>query len=173
MSAESAGQPKSPQATTDRISRREAAKIAGALLLTGLLPLPVRSQTKRAKKVIVAGAGMAELSCAYALMRRGHDVPILEASGRTGGHGRTIREGLADGLYVDAGAEHFTQPGYDRYWQYVQEFNLTALPYPRRNRMLRVLQGKMHSEDDLQSPNVLKAMGFNRLEHVRTLQVVL
>src|SRR5437762_14290506 len=31
-------------------------------------------------------------------------------------------EGLADGLYVDAGAEHFTQPGYDRYWQYVKEF---------------------------------------------------
>src|SRR2546427_5124817 len=82
MSAESAGQPKSPQATTDRISRREAAKIAGALLLTGLLPLPVRSQTKRAKKVIVAGAGIAGLSCAYELMRRGHDVTILEASGR-------------------------------------------------------------------------------------------
>src|SRR2546429_3890517 len=58
----------------------------------------------------------------------------LPISGRTGGHVRTVREGLADGLYVDAGAEHFTQPGYDRYWQYVREFNLTALPYPRRNR---------------------------------------
>ena len=65
---------------------------------------------------------------------------------------------------MDAGAEHFTQPGYDRYWQYVQEFNLTALPYPRRNRIMRVLQGKTYSEDDLQSPNVLKAMGFNRQE---------
>src|SRR5437660_9758546 len=116
------------------------------------------------KRVIVIGAGIAGLSCAYELMKRGHDVTVLEASGRTGGHVRTVREGLADGLYVDAGAEHFTQPGYDRYWQYVREFNLTALPYPRRNRMLRVLQGKMYSEDDLQSPNVLKALGFNQRE---------
>src|SRR5207245_3431446 len=37
-------------------------------------------------------------------------------------------------------------------------------PYPRRNRMLRVLQGKMYSEDDLQSPNVLKVLGFNQRE---------
>src|SRR5437762_14055392 len=71
-------------------------------------------------------------------------------------------EGLADGLYVDARAEHFTQPGYDRYWQYVREFNLTALPYLRRNRMLCVLQAKLYSEDDMQSPNVLKALVFNQ-----------
>src|SRR5439155_1209583 len=88
------------------------------------------------------------------------DVTVLEASNRTGGHVRTVREGLAEGLYVDAGAEHFTQPGYDRYWQYVQEFNLTALPYPRRNRIMRVLQGKMYAEDDLQSPNVLNVPLF-------------
>ena len=30
--------------------------------------------------------------------------------------------------------------------------------------MLRVLQGKMYSEDDLQSPNVLKTLGFNQRE---------
>ena len=146
------------------IPRREALKIAGAFLVTGLTPTPIRGQAKRAKKIIVGGAGIAGLSCAYELMKRGHDVTVLEASARTGGHVHTVREGLADGLYVDAGAEHFTQPGYDRYWQYVQEFNLTALPYPRRNRMLRVLQGKMYSEDDLQSANVLKVLGFNQRE---------
>ena len=150
--------------TASGVPRREALKIAGALFVTGLTSVPTGSQTRRARKVIVGGAGIAGLSCAYELMKRGHDVTVLEASGRTGGHVRTVREGLADGLYVDAGAEHFTQPGYDRYWQYVREFNLTALPYPRRNRMLRVLQGKMYSEDDLQSPNVLKALGFNQRE---------
>src|SRR5438034_2950932 len=164
MSTESAEQPKNSGGTADRIPRREALKIAGALLLMGLPALSGQSQTKRVKKVIVAGAGIAGLSCAHVLMRRGHYVTVLEASGRTGGHVRTVREGLADGLYVDAGAEHFTQPGYDRYWQYVQEFNLTALPYPRRNRMLRVLQGKMYSEDDLQSPNVVTVLGFNQRE---------
>ena len=164
MPTESAPHSKKPKAPGDSLPRRKALKVAGGLLLTALSPLPAPSQTKRAKKVIVGGAGIAGLSCAYELMKRGHDVVVLEASGRTGGHVLTVREGLADGLYVDAGAEHFTQPGYDRYWQYVQEFNLTALPYPRRNRMLRVLQGKMYSEDDLQSPNVLKTLSFNQRE---------
>src|SRR5438270_3177869 len=164
MPTESAPHSKKPKAPGDSLPRRKALKVAGVLLFAGLPSLPVGRQPKRAKKVIVGGAGIAGLSCAYELMRRGHDVTVLEASGRTGGHVRTVREGLADGLYVDAGAEHFTQPGYDRYWQYVQEFNLTALPYARRNRMLRVLQGKMYSEDDLQSPSVLKALGFNQRE---------
>src|SRR5256886_3598162 len=164
MPFESAEQVKKPRVTAGRIPRREALKITGALLLRVLPFLPPRRQTKRAKKVVVAGTGLAGLSCAHELMKRGHDVTVLEASNRTGGHVRTVGEGLAEGLYVDAGAEHFTQPGYDRFWQYVQEFNLTALPYPRRNRIMRVLQGKMFSEDDLQSPNVLKAIGFNQQE---------
>src|SRR5215470_5333085 len=145
MPDEMSEMPEKTRDTGSGVSRREALKIAGALLVTGLAPIPIRSQTKRAKKIIVGGAGIAGLSCAYELMKRGHDVTVLEASARTGGHVRAVRNGLADGLYVDAGAEHFTQPGYDRYWQYVREFDLTALPYPRRNRMLRVLQGKMYS----------------------------
>jgi len=38
---------------------------------------------------------------------------VLEASGRPGGHVRTIHDPLPDGLYADVGAEHFTRPGYD------------------------------------------------------------
>src|SRR5436305_3811146 len=164
LSDETSDQQAKPRHPASGGPRREALKIAGALFVTGLTSVPTGSQTRRAKKIIVGGAGIAGLSCAYELMKRGHDVTVLEASARTGGHVHTVREGLADGLYVDAGAEHFTQPGYDRYWQYVQEFNLTALPYPRRNRMLRVLQGKMYSEDDLQTANVLKVLGFNQRE---------
>jgi len=115
MSNETCESAKKTQETAGGVPRREALKIAGALLVTGLAPIPIPSQPKRAKKVIVAGAGIAGLSCAYELMKRGHDVTVLEASARSGGHVRTVREGLTDGLYVDAGAEHFTQPGYDRY----------------------------------------------------------
>ena len=42
--------------------------------------------------------------------RRGVDVTLLEASGRTGGHVMTIHDPLPDGLYADVGAEHFTEP---------------------------------------------------------------
>jgi monoamine oxidase len=38
----------------------------------------------------------------------------------------TVRDGLSDGLYGDGGAEHFTNPGYERYREYVKELELTA-----------------------------------------------
>ena len=62
-----------------RVPRREALKVAGALLLSGL-PCAAQGQTKRTKKVIVAGAGIAGLSCAYELVRGERDVTVLEAS---------------------------------------------------------------------------------------------
>ena len=40
----------------------------------------------KAKNIIVGGAGIAGLCCAYELMKKGHDVTVLEASGRHGGH---------------------------------------------------------------------------------------
>jgi monoamine oxidase len=162
MSTESDSKPRN-LLKQERVPRRVALKVAGGLLLSGL-PFAAPAQAKRVKKVIVAGAGIAGLSCAYELTRRGHDVTVLEASNRTGGHVRTVQEGLRDGLYVDAGAEHFTQPGYERYWEYVREFNLTALPYPRRNHILRVLEGKMCSEEDLQRASVLSSLGCNAKE---------
>src|SRR5882757_3613804 len=60
------------------------------------------------KKIIVAGAGITGLCCAYELMKAGHDVTVLEASGRFGGHVYTRRDGLSDGLYADFGADHIT-----------------------------------------------------------------
>src|SRR5438067_1289204 len=89
------------------------------------------------KKIIVGGAGIAGLCCAYELMKKGHEVVVLEASGRHGGHVLTVHDGLSDGLYGDFGQEHITKQGYEKYWEYIKEFNLTALPYPRRKGILR------------------------------------
>ena len=58
------------------------------------------------------------------------DVTVLEASGRYGGHVFTGRDGLSDGLYADFGADHITRPGYEKFFDYISEFSLTAIPYP-------------------------------------------
>ena len=116
------------------------------------------------KKVIVGGAGIAGLCCAYELMKKGHEVFVLEASGRHGGHVFTVHDGLSDGLYGDFGQEHITKPGYDRYWEYIKEFNLIALPYPRRKNELRRINGKFYTEEMLRDPLELAKFGFNERE---------
>ena len=119
------------------------------------------------KKVIVAGAGLGGLSCAYELMKKGHEVIVLEASGRFGGAVLSVHDGLADGLYADFGAENFTRPGYDQCWKYIEEFKLTTLPYfHRENRLTRIeglwLTDKMRKENN--EKNVDRLGGYNRKE---------
>jgi monoamine oxidase len=128
------------------------------------LAAPLRTPAANPKHVIVAGGGIAGLSCAYELMQRGHDVTVLEASGRPGGHVRTVRDGLADGLYVDAGAEHFTKPGYDLYWGYVREFNLPVVEDARRQTFMRWVEGKPYSPEQLQDPKILASFGLSQRE---------
>lgn len=140
------------------LARRDVLKLGAAALMA-----PV-AHARAGKKVIVAGGGIAGLCCGYELMRRGHDVTVLEASGRTGGHVFTFREGLDDGLYADAGAEHFTNPGYDRYRAYVDEFKLPYLYYPRREHVLRWINGTVHTEEMLADPRVLSKLGLNSRE---------
>ena len=134
------------------LTRRDALKLASAALLPAL-------PAAASKRVIVAGAGIAGLSCAWELVRRGHDVTVLEASNRTGGHVFTFRDGLEDGLYADAGAEQFTEPGYERYWGYVREFNLAYQYYPRREHMLRWIGGRLHTEQMLADPRCSEPSG--------------
>src|SRR5260370_26804935 len=101
------------------------------LAAAGIPVSNARSQRAVVKRVVVAGAGIGGVCCAYELMRRGHEVTVLEAAGRSGGHILTLRDGLADGLYADAGAEHFYRPGYDMFWRYLDEFQLPVIPFNR------------------------------------------
>ncbi|MBK8501172.1 MAG: FAD-dependent oxidoreductase [Saprospiraceae bacterium] len=128
------------------------------------LELQKLNTSSSSKKIIIGGAGIGGLCCGYELMKRGHEVVILEASGRHGGHVLTAHDGLSDGLYGDFGQEHITKPGYDRYWQYIGEFNLTALPYPRRKNVIRRINGIFYTEEMLSDPGVLKEFGFNDRE---------
>jgi monoamine oxidase len=130
----------------ESMNRRNVLKLS-ALLVDPIAPWPVKA-AQSGKRVLVAGAGLAGLSCAWELTKSGHDVLVVEASDRIGGHVRTLREGFPDGLYADCGAEHFTKPGYDLCYRYADEFGLTLLPYPHRDNQLVVADGRMMSEKE-------------------------
>jgi len=124
------------------------------------------------KKVIVAGAGITGLCCAYELMKAGHEVTVLEASGRYGGHVFTGRDGLSDGLYADFGADHITKPGYEHFFDYIEEFKLTAIPYPNAEGSeavfdkdkLKMISGKFYTSEQLKDTAVLAKFGYNEKE---------
>ena len=105
-------------------------------------------------------------------MQKGHDVVVLEAKGRHGGHVYTGRDGLTDGLYADYGADHITRPGYERFFEYAKKFNLPVLPYPHAegsdaapNRHgLRMINKKFYTDEELADPAVLRKFGFNDKE---------
>lgn len=134
--------------------------------------LGARPSHSGSKKAIVGGAGITGLCCGYELMKAGYDVTVLEASGRYGGHVFTGRDGLSDGLYADFGADHITQPGYERFFEYAKEFRLPIVPYPnaegsplpRDSSALTLMDGKFYTEEMLADPKILAKLGFNSRE---------
>jgi monoamine oxidase len=116
------------------------------------------------KKIIVGGAGIGGLCCAYELMKKGHDVTVLEASGRHGGHIFTVHDGLSDGLYGDFGQEHIVKPGYKLYFEYARELGVETIPYPRRKGIQRRINGKFYTEEMLKDPAILRKFGFSERE---------
>ena len=146
------------------LTRREVLK-AGATWMAGVATAKAAGAAPRPRKVVVAGAGIAGLCCAYELMEMGHDVTVLEASRRTGGHVKTIRDPLPDGLYADVGAEQFPgRPAYARLWSYVEKFGLTALRWSRNENVYRKIADRWVSEARFAEAAALKEMGFTPRE---------
>lgn len=141
-------------------TRRDALK-AGATLVAGLAVTSATGATRRRKKVIVAGGGIGGLSCAFELMEMGHEVILLEASRRTGGHVKTIRDPLPDGLYADVGAEQFPgRPAYTEIWNYIEKFGLTPMRWRRNENLYRRIGERWYTDAELADPAVLKRLGF-------------
>jgi monoamine oxidase len=89
-------------------------------------PLPL---TSAPKTVLVVGAGLAGLTCAYELSRAGHRVRVLEARDRPGGRVWTVREPLAAGLLAEVGAT-FLPDNHPLPLHYAADFGLHLIPLP-------------------------------------------
>src|SRR5438034_4030165 len=95
-----------------KLSRREFVKLSGFAAgglslpsdLSWALPQNVVARRTNGKRVVILGAGLAGLAAGWELRGMGHDVTILEAQLHPGGRVHTIREGLSDDLYAEAGA---------------------------------------------------------------------
>jgi len=116
--------------TKNTTSRRNFLRTS-ALLSAGLfLPKSVaiaKSGLSDDQRIIVIGAGLAGLSCAYELQQSGYNVLLLEARSRPGGRVRTYRDPFADGLYAEMGAEYVDSS--DKYVRkYAKGFDLPILP---------------------------------------------
>jgi monoamine oxidase len=63
------------------------------------------TRSEKPRKVLVLGAGMSGLTAALALVRRGHEVSVIEYQGRVGG--RLLSVPLKGGQFTEAGGGHF------------------------------------------------------------------
>ena len=132
------------------INRRDFLKLAGvaagSLALSADLGWALPAQAAQAggkrKRVVILGAGLAGLAAGWELKNAGHEVLILEAQLHPGGRVHTIREGLSEDMYAEAGAGRIPNThSITREW--VKHFGLELEPfYPTEGAEVALLKGK-------------------------------
>jgi len=135
-----------PVAITRRQFLSGAIASAGGLYLSSSLnwALPQREVAPRTspKRVAILGAGLSGLSAGWELKNAGHDVTILEAQLHPGGRVHTIREGLSDDLYAEAGAGRIPDT-HSITLEWVKHFGLTLEPFfPAELSEVALMKGK-------------------------------
>ena len=107
------------------ISRRQflqRAAIAGGAVMAGPL-LQAAKPSGSSARVVVVGAGLAGLTCAYRLMQAGVDATVYEANTRVGGRCWTRRNDFLEGQMAEHGGELIDQ-GHTQTRQLAQELRL-------------------------------------------------
>ena len=131
-------------------NRRQFLKLsglaAGELCLLDVpgwaLPRQAGQKQGRTLRVTILGAGLAGLSAGWDLKNAGHDVTILEAQTHPGGRVHTIREGLSDEMYAEAGAGRIPNT-HKVTLQWVNYFGLQLEPFfPKELADVALLKGK-------------------------------
>ncbi|HEU4665729.1 MAG TPA: FAD-dependent oxidoreductase [Dokdonella sp.] len=96
------------EARIDRARRRflrDSLGATAALALTACAPAVLRPRGDAADEVIVVGAGIAGLTCAWRLRQAGVRVALYEAQERVGGRMLSLRGHFADGQVCELGGE--------------------------------------------------------------------
>ena len=132
-----------------KVSRRDFVKRSG-LALGGLSLSPDLSWAEQeaeprhasGKRVVILGAGLAGLAAGWELRSAGHAVTILEAQLHPGGRVHTIREGLSDDLYAEAGAGRIPHT-HTVTIEWVKSLGLQLEPfYPTKLPQIALMKGK-------------------------------
>ena len=141
-------------ADTSRTTRRGLLKSAGAgaVALSALGRLTPSARAAAAPRIVVVGAGLAGLTCAYRLKQAGYTAQVYEASDRLGGRCWTIRGAFADGQIGEHGGELIDQ-GHNAVRNLAQEFGLTLDNLLRAEAngtdLLGYFDGALYSFDDM------------------------
>ena len=91
-----------PRLTRRRLLQSGAAAALGAGFLGVRIP---QARGATAPKIVVVGAGLAGLTCAYRLKQAGYAAELHEASTRVGGRCWTIRDAFQQGQIAEHGGE--------------------------------------------------------------------
>ena len=150
------------QTADRRISRRDVLKLTAA---AAMLPLELCRRRRHQRRVIVAGGGIGGLSCGWELLRRGHDVTVLEPSDAPAGTCSPSARGSTTAFTWTAARSTSPSPGTIVTGRTINEFDAGAslLPAPRTDpcdgSTARCSRPRCYAD-----PKVLDGMGFNRRE---------
>src|SRR5262245_59386156 len=150
---------------TTRAGLLRQAGVAG-LGLAGFARLAPQARGASAPTVVVVGAGLAGLTCAYRLKQAGYRAQVYEASTRLGGRCWTGRGAFSEGQIYEHGGELIDQ-GHQAVRQLAQELGLSLdnllarevkgtepryhfdgrpYPYAQATRDLKAIWQKLHSD---------------------------
>ena len=112
--------------------------------------VPAAAEAKRARHgvrtrradVVIVGAGLAGLTAARALRRRGRSVIVLEARERVGG--RTWNKNIGGGEVADLGAA-FVGPTQDRMLALIKSLGIKTFPTYNEGQNVQFLGGRAHA----------------------------